>query len=71
MVISHTSAGAELLACDLDETCADLDCDALVDEFGEALGETPEGLEFVAHYCGLDYVAMLPAKPLGEEEEYP
>jgi hypothetical protein len=70
MEIPRTTAGAELLSCDLDASCLDLDCAALVDEFGEALGENPEGIEFLAHYCGLDYVEKLPHMPLGEEEDY-
>ena len=69
MVISHTTAGAELLACNLDEACTELDCAALLDDFGDTLVDTREGVDFVAHYCGLDYVALLPTKTLGETKE--
>ena len=51
-----------MVSCDLDEACADVDCDALMDEFGMVLLENPYGEEFVAHYCGLDYVEKLQAE---------
>lgn len=70
MSISHTTAGAELLSCDLDVTCIDLDCTRLIEEFGESLSETQEGLDFLAHYCGLEYIERLPNIPLGEADEY-
>jgi len=54
-----TPAGAPLTTCDPDDTCAELDCDAVLEEFGETLGKTAEGKEFIAHYCGLDYVELL------------
>ncbi len=54
-----TPAGAPVTSCDLDETCADLDCDAILDEFGESLSESSDGQDFLAHYCGLDYVDKL------------
>ena len=61
-----TPAGAPLTSCDLDDTCADLDCDAVMDEFGDTLLETSEGQDFLAHYCGLDYMERLQD---GEESE--
>lgn len=51
-----TQSGAPVASCDLDETCADLDCGAVLDEFGDSLLESNEGLEFLSHYCGLDYM---------------
>lgn len=56
MNIPHTTPGAPLLACELDETCASLDCDALMEDYADALLSSPEGEEFVAHYCGPRYL---------------
>lgn len=58
--IPLTPAGAPLTSCDLDEACADLDCDAVMVEFGDALLESDDGQAFLAHYCGLEYVEKLP-----------
>ena len=55
-----TLSGAHLLSCALDENCATLDCDAVLNEYDVALMETPEGAEFVAYFCGLDYLERLP-----------
>ena len=52
-------AGAPVASCDQDQKCTHLDCDAVVSEFGQALAESTEGKEFVAHYCGLEYVNKL------------
>jgi len=54
-----TQAGANLTSCDLDDACIQLDCVAVMNEFGETLGESIEGQDFVAHYCGLEYVNKL------------
>jgi hypothetical protein len=62
---SHTQAGADLTSCDLDETCAELDCDAVILEFGDALQGTPEGEAFLAHYCGLDFIGKKTASATG------
>jgi hypothetical protein len=59
-----TPGGATLVSCDLDEACTEVDCDAVIDEFGMVLLENSYGTEYVAHYCGLDYVEKLQ----GEEE---
>ena len=61
-----TLSGAKLLSCDLDDSCPTLDCDAVMDEYTEALMENAAGIEFVSHYCGLDYLAKLP--PIAEED---
>lgn len=55
-----TQSGAQLLSCELDDNCPSLDCDAVLDEYDEALMEAPEGSDFVAHYCGLRYLERLP-----------
>jgi len=54
-----TPSGAPVTSCDLDENCADLDCDAILSEFGETLMESPDGKDFLAHYCGLEYMEKL------------
>ncbi len=51
-----TPAGGKLLSCDLDEACPILDCDADLDEYASTLLETADGADFVAHYCGLEYL---------------
>lgn len=70
MDIPHTTAGAELLSCNLDAACLDLDCATLLEDFGEALAENPAGVDFIAHYCGLDYVEKLTGHPLGVDTDY-
>lgn len=61
-----TPGGAAVTSCNLDEACADLDCDAVLDEFGKALRNNDGGKDFLAHYCGLEYVEKLQG---GEESE--
>ncbi len=56
MATPQTPAGAKLLPCDQDETCPILDCDAELDDYAPSLMETPDGVDFVAHYCGLEYL---------------
>lgn len=65
--LPETPSGAHLSTCELDEACARLDCDAVLDEFGEALQESHDGQDFLAHYCGLDYVEKLQAQPESEK----
>lgn len=59
METSTTLSGAPLLSCDLDAACQVVDCEALTDEFTQALQGTPAAAEVVAHFCGLDYVDRL------------
>lgn len=66
METPHTSAGAKLLPCDLDEACPILDCDAELDDYAPSLLQTPDGADFVAHYCGLEYLGKW---SLPEEDE--
>lgn len=61
-----TPAGGPVTSCDLDENCTDLDCDAVMDEFGNTLMETSDGQEFIAHYCGLEYMDKLQGKKESE-----
>ena len=56
---SKTLSGAELLTCDQDAACPNLDCDALIDELTQTLPVAPEAAEVVAHFCGLDYLDKL------------
>lgn len=62
-----TPSGGKLLSCDLDEACPILDCDADVDDYASTLLESPDGADFVAHYCGLEYLGKWSVVP--EEEE--
>lgn len=59
MDTSTTQSGALLLSCDLDAACQHVDCEALTDEFAQALRDTPAAAEVVAHFCGLGYVDRL------------
>jgi len=65
MEAPNTTAGGKLLPCDLDDACSTLDCDAIMDDYSEALLAGPEGVDFVAHYCGLQYLC----KPASEADE--
>jgi len=56
MEAPNTTAGGKLLPCDMDDACSTLDCDAVMDDYADALLSTPEGEEFVAHYCGVQYL---------------
>jgi hypothetical protein len=61
-----TPGGAAVTSCDLDDTCAELDCDDVLDELGKASLDNADGMDFLAHYCGLEYVKKLHG---GEESE--
>jgi hypothetical protein len=52
----NTTAGGKLLPCDMDDACSTLDCDTVMHDYGDALLASPEGEEFVAHYCGVQYL---------------
>ncbi len=54
-----TPAGGKLLTCDLEDTCTALNCEEVMDLYANALMESQEGTEFIAHYCGLDYLIKL------------
>lgn len=56
MNIPQTTPGAPLLACELDDACATLDCDSIMEDYADALLSSAEGEEFVAHYCGARYL---------------
>ncbi|MEW6678221.1 MAG: hypothetical protein AB1421_09905 [Pseudomonadota bacterium] len=62
-----TPGGATLTNCDLDANCAPLDCDAVMEEFGAMLKKSDDGRDFLAHYCGYQYMEKLQAA--GESEE--
>jgi hypothetical protein len=62
-----TPSGGKLLSCDLDEACPILDCEADLDDYASTLLESPDGADFVAHYCGLEYLGKWSVVP--EEEE--
>lgn len=60
MEAPNTTSGGKLLTCDMDEACSVLDCDAVMQDYGDALLTSPEGEEFVAHYCGVQYLQKTP-----------
>lgn len=57
MMNAHlTPSGAPVLSCDLDDHCVHVDCSALLPELPESLADNPEVPDYVAHFCGLDYL---------------
>jgi len=56
MEAPNTTAGGKLLPCDMDDACSTLDCDAVMEDYGDALLASQEGEEFVGHYCGVQYL---------------
>ncbi len=68
METSTTLSGASLLSCDLDAACTSLDCDALKDEFAQALQGGHDAAEVVAHFCGLGYLNELTPENTPPEE---
>jgi hypothetical protein len=62
-----TTAGGKLLSCELDETCSTLDCDAVMEDYADALLTSTEGAEFVAHYCGTRYLHPVTSEEIEED----
>lgn len=56
MEAPNTTSGGKLLPCDMDDACSTLDCDAVMDDYADALLASQEGEEFLAHYCGKQYL---------------
>lgn len=52
-----TPTGAPVLSCDLDDHCVHVDCETDLPELPDSLADNPEAPDYVAHYCGLDYLA--------------
>ncbi len=50
-------AGAPVLSCELDDHCVHVDCESDLPTLPESLVSNPEAPDYVAHYCGLDYLA--------------
>jgi len=65
MQAPNTTAGGKLLPCEMDDACSVLDCDAVMDDYADALLSSAEGEEFVAHYCGVRYLQR-PVSAKGE-----
>jgi len=56
MEAPNTTAGGKLLPCSMDDACSTLDCVAVMEDYADALLASSEGEEFVAHYCGRQYL---------------
>ncbi len=52
----NTTAGGKLLSCAMDDACSTLDCDAVMKDYADALLTSQEGEDFLAHYCGVQYL---------------
>lgn len=52
-----TPTGAPVLSCDLDDHCVQVDCETEMPEIPDSLADNAEAPDYVAHYCGLDYLA--------------
>jgi hypothetical protein len=63
------AAGEPVLACDMDDLCVEVDCEDMMDEIQSTLSDNLEAPDYVAHYCGLGYLARLQALRDGEEME--
>lgn len=68
-----TPTGAPVLSCDLDDHCVQVDCEADLPELPDSLADNPEAPDYVAHYCGLDYLAKRTGKaqdePASEDQD--
>jgi hypothetical protein len=64
-----TPTGAKLLTCDQDDACPTLDCGAEVDDYAQALVNSPDGADFVAYYCGLEYLGKWLPTPEQEQAD--
>lgn len=49
-----TPAGAEIVACYLDETCEMAQCEVCLTEIPAGVAERFEGADYVHHFCGLE-----------------
>lgn len=49
-----STAGAPVLACEHDHECTVLTCDYCLKELPASNAIFEEGLDYVAHFCGLD-----------------
>ncbi len=56
MEAPDTMSGGKLLSCSLDDACSTLDCAVVMENYADALLASAEGEEFVAHYCGVEYL---------------
>ncbi len=63
-----TPSGAPVLSCELDDHCVHVDCSALLPELPKSLADNPEVPDYVAHFCGLDYLAKRSAAAVTEAE---
>ncbi len=52
-----TPTGAPVLSCDLDDHCVQVDCETELPELPDSLADNAEAPDYVAHYCGLDYLS--------------
>lgn len=62
-----TPTGAPVLSCDLDDHCVRVDCETELPELPDSLANNPEAPDYVAHYCGLDYLAKRPGAQQAED----
>ena len=69
MHVPMNPAGGPVLACEIDEKCAKLDCETLGTELRQSLADNPEAPEYVAYYCGLDYLAKLQAEEVTRKSD--
>jgi hypothetical protein len=50
-------SGAPVLSCNLDDHCVQVDCETDLPDLPDSLADNAEAPDYVAHYCGLDYLA--------------
>ncbi len=53
MTTPKNPAGGDVLACDFDANCMEVDCETCLEEIPTTLSEHSEAPDYVAHFCGL------------------
>jgi hypothetical protein len=61
-------SGAPVLSCNLDDHCVQVDCETDLPVLPDSLTDNPEAPDYVAHYCGLDYLAKHAKTDQSEDE---
>lgn len=61
-------SGAPVLSCNLDDHCVQVDCETDLPELPDSLADNAEAPDYVAHYCGLDYLSRHARSKQTEDE---
>ena len=69
MNTAKNPAGGDVLACDLDDNCMDVDCETCLEEIPASLSEHSEAPDYMTHYCGLACTEKWREQQQKEEEK--